>query len=117
MQMVIIYIYEIFIIYYILGVQLDNPNNPLAIFGDKITPITFFKSNPSNLLNYIWRNIMIEDWQLRIWAEIQIVLVEVEAMKVANEETKLMGANLAYREKDFTNMAQQLAALHRQLFD
>lgn len=60
---------------------------------------------------------MLEDWHLRVWAEIQTVLVEVEAMKVANDEVKLFGGNkLKYSEKDFTNMAAQLAALHRQLY-
>lgn len=59
----------------------------------------------------------IQDWHLRIMVEVDIVKAEIEAMKAANEETKLMGGKrLKYDEKDFMNGVAQLTALHRQLY-
>lgn len=50
------------------------------------------------------------DWQLPIYTEILALMVQVEAMKAANKERELLMYSLAYNEKDFQAIADQIVS-------
>lgn len=49
-------------------------------------------------------------------AEVLAFNAELEAQKAANKERELLGQSLAYSEKDFTLIADQMRSLSTSLF-
>lgn len=52
-----------------------------------------------------------DDSQARILMEVQAIVVEVEAMKAANQHWALQNAEAQYSEHDFYDKAQEIRAL------
>lgn len=56
-----------------------------------------------------------QDWQVGIFIQAQAAMVEVEGMKVQNEERHVLGFSPAYDEQSFLEKAAELMQLSQDI--